>query len=112
MRDFLWRACAVADFARNHPMAQGLLSHIVGEGQGWVFQHMPDGLPIIEQFARQLFGFFMRMVSVLLAQHLQLRQVHLMFFYQVERVILTPYPSLISQPLNPSRLDAITSQLR
>lgn len=77
----LFRACAETDFARNHPVAQVLLGKIIGERQGWVFQHRPDSSPIIEKFSGQLAGFRVRTIAVL-------RALELEFFQLVSQLLL------------------------
>ena len=64
-------------------MTQGALGHIVGDGQLWIGQDIPDGIPIIEQFPGQASGFIMWMVSVLFAQFPQLGQFLCELFRQV-----------------------------
>jgi hypothetical protein len=43
----------VADAPGNHPVAQGAFGGVVGQGQLRVVEHDPEGIPVVEQLARE-----------------------------------------------------------
>jgi len=67
-----WIAGAVADASGNDVMAQLTLCGVVGQRQTGVVEYAHDGLPVIDEFARDLAQRLVRGVSLVLAQLFEL----------------------------------------